>query len=328
MRLRDRVVANGGRLELGMREVRDEFARTLLDAPARSEIALALRDAGLVADPPLEEARRHDRLQLSAKPRRGTPRSATGHSRPAESVEGHEGDPALGSVALAGLVATVAGFAVFGLVGGLLLLGASLLLIFLVAGTDWSARRSILVVAISLLLLSFLVISPLTADEPSRTPNPSKAGTPRVSVLRASAIRELDSGNYANALRIAEEDLRDLNLARRIRDRAARELLDRAERAIDTSPRRTLTLARRSANYKPSARAEEIKHQAQGLVAAEQAASEPPPPAEPADPLPEDPLDSEPAEEDFGGGGGSDGSSGFNCGPGDIDGDGDGRCNE
>lgn len=238
MRLRDRVVANGGRLELGMREVRDEFARTLLDAPARSEIALALRDAGLVADPPLEEARRHDRLQLSAKPRRGTPRSATGHSRPAESVEGHEGDPALSSVALAGLVATVAGFAVFGLVGGLLLFGASLLLIFLVAGTDWSARRSILVVAISLLLLSFLVISPLTADEPSRTPNPSKAGTPGVSVLRASAIRELDSGNYANALRIAEEDLRDLNLARWIRDRAARELLDRAETAIDTSPRR------------------------------------------------------------------------------------------
>ncbi len=309
-----------------MRDMRDEFGRTLLDATARDQIALAVREAGLKSDPPLEGARRHDRLQLSTRDRRGSAPLTPGQTvmPSTDPLDDGAGDAAIGAVALTGLVATVAGFIVFGFVGGLFLLGLGVLLLVLVAGSEWSARRSLLISAICLLLISLLVIAPLTADEDGRKPvRPSKAQPDRVSVLHASAERELDAGNYDNALRIADNDLRDRGLARRIRSRAARELLDQAAPVVYDSPRRALRLSRRAGRYEASVRARQLEDQAQGVIAAEQAVAEPDPPVEESDPLPDDPGDS-----GSGAGSSDGGSSGFACGPGDRDGDGDGRCNE
>ncbi len=329
--LRDRVVASGGHLELGMRDLRDHFGRTLLDEPARRQISAAMRSVGLSSDPPLEEAGRHDLLLLSAGSRRPAWVAPSGRQpigSPAFDPD-PGADPALVGVAGTGLAATVVGFVLFGFVGGLTLLAASLVLLFVIAGTEWSARRSLLVAALSLLLVSVLVISPLTADEPRELPDPARDAAVRTSALQASAMRALESGDYDGALRIADVDLRDRNLARRIRHRAAGELLDQAERAIDSSPRRALALARRSAGYRQTERAEEIEQQAQALVEAEETASEPlPAPPEESNPLPEEPAEPDPSYPEDDGGSEDGGSSGFACGPGDIDGDGDGRCNE
>ncbi len=319
------MVANGGRLELDMRDLRDEFERTLLDATARDQIALAIHEAGLESDPPLKEARRHDRLQLSAhEPRASAPLTPGQTVRPpTDALE--PGDAANGAGVLTGVVATVAGFIVFGFVGGLLFLGFGVLLALLTARLEWSARRSLLVSAICLSLIGLFVIAPLTADEDARRPAPPSAGQPdRVAVFRASAERELNAGNYDEALRIADNDLHDRGLARRIRRRAARELLDHAAPVVYESPRRALRLSRRAARYEASERTRELEDQALGAIAAEEEVTAPEPPAEELDSVPEDPGDSEPSGSESSGGG----STGFECGPDDIDGDGDGRCNE
>jgi len=205
-----------------------------------------MRSVGLSSDPPLEEAGRHDLLLLSAGSRRPAWVAPSGRQpigSPAFDPD-PGADPALVGVAGTGLAATVVGFVLFGFVGGLTLLAASLVLLFVIAGTEWSARRSLLVAALSLLLVSVLVISPLTADEPRELPDPARDAAVRTSALQASAMRALESGDYDGALRIADVDLRDRNLARRIRHRAAGELLDQAERAM-TAPHgvRSLSLA-------------------------------------------------------------------------------------
>jgi uncharacterized membrane protein YgcG len=239
------------------------------------------------------------------------------------------GDAAIGMGALTGLLGAVAGFIVFGFVGGLLVLGLAVLLLFLVAGTNWSARRSLLVSGICLFLISLFVIAPLTADEDKRRPPPVRPSTAqadrvRVSNLRASAEAELRADNYDDALRVAEHDLRDRGFARRIRRRAARELLDQAARAVYDSPRRALRLSRRAQSYEASERARELEDQALGAIAAEQEVTAPDPPAEELEPPSEDSGDFESPGSGSSGGG----SSGSACGPGDRDGDGDGLCNE
>lgn len=64
--IRRQVDQAGGTLEVGVRELRDGFGRSTLTRRARTEIADALTEVGIAADPPLDAVRLDDRVRLVA----------------------------------------------------------------------------------------------------------------------------------------------------------------------------------------------------------------------------------------------------------------------
>jgi len=331
--LRAEVVANGGHLELGVRDLRDWFKRSFFDDAARNEVSAALDAVSLRVEPRLEQTRLRDQVVVSSVRNAAGPRAGLPSRPPATNAGEQESDVAIGVTAAVGAASTAIGFFVFGLLGGLLMLVAGVSLVFFVAGTEWSARRAFATSACGLLLLGFVIASPLGGDDEQRDPKRGSAPlaesrTTYLVAVRQQAERSMDTGDYDRAIRIADGNLDDQSLGRVFRQRAAREVLRRAEGVLFESPRRAQRLARRSARYQPSADADAVAGRAADLISTERGIAESPPSMTDGEsasdqPVPE-PEPSQESEEPTDTGGGESGCLSQSACPGKRDGDGDG----
>jgi hypothetical protein len=359
--VRASVEREGGSLAVGVRELRDAFGRTRLTDKARWDIEDALGRVGVGCRPSLAAVELTETVVLFVTDRRPRSPRPSERSGPPSSSPPQSPDPGAGpgpltgagsGVVAAGGLATVIGFANYWLYG-VICIGVVGFVLWLVERHGVTLYRSLAarlpfmrspfifgatVVAVSMLAVALVVIGPISesrrdaateqVSSPGADSGDSDVGVPPDDdrdTRRRDAADAMEQRRYQDAIRIAEEELGDDDLAARYRRRAARETLDEAQDELAFgSTRRAIRLADRADRYDPTGRAERIRNAARDEIARararrrereEEEAAPPPVAPEPEpEPLPEPDVPS----------GGSPGCLPSSACPGVRDGDGDG----